>query len=127
MSRVSLAALATFFLLICIAIAGSYWRFMHTGAYQLEYEASCDVETEQCFQYVCDPEAEDPSLCEVPPFKLVTKHASDYQRECGDSIVDCTAAQSCLEEDRYCSVMYCDADTVTSDTECVSPEESLEL
>lgn len=84
----------------------------------VEYEGICDPVTEKCFIGCEDDE------CTIEYYySEIVKYAPDLQRECGNDITDCEAANICLPNDRECLVTYCDSET--DGDVCSSPNEEL--
>lgn len=113
-SRSKRLIFATILLLIGSIAYGSY-RFFIAHNYVLQYEASCDPISEQCFVYTCTEE--DGVDCEPYTYKLMYKYAYDVRNACGTDVRDCAAATQCQPSDTLCTIEYCDP---TVD-ECAGP------
>lgn len=81
----------------------SYDRFMVKHDYMVTYERDCDPATESCY-IGC----EDDECTEEYYYSLIEKYAADVYGECGPDITDCEAASVCLDEERSCTITYCD-------------------
>lgn len=104
--------------LIALSAAASYYRFIVSGDYVVEYEGECDPATESCFEG-CEDDA-----CEITyPYKSMQKYAADLRESCGPDITDCEAASECLPSDRECTVAYCDPAELGEDEACLVAEE----
>ncbi len=105
-----------FFYIVAVIIfmtgAFSYYRFMINQDYIIGYEGVCDPakDMNKCFKG-CDND----DCTEVHYYSKMVKYAPDLYRECGDNIINCESASSCLSDDRYCSVAYCNSE-VNGDT-----------
>jgi len=89
-------------LLIVVISIISYYRFIINHDYVVGYEGVCDPATEKCFQG-----CEDDACTKVYYYSQMVKYAPDLYRECSKDITDCEAANTCLPEDKKCSVTYC--------------------
>jgi hypothetical protein len=99
--------------LIVIMSIISYYRFMVRQDYLVRYEGTCDATIQKCF-IGC----EDDACTKESNYSKVVKYAPDIYKECGEDITDCEAANTCLPNDRNCSVTYCDPKI---DDECTTP------
>jgi hypothetical protein len=81
--------------------------------YLVRYEGTCDATIQKCF-IGC----EDDACTKESNYSKVVKYAPDIYKECGEDITDCEAANTCLPNDRNCSVTYCDPKI---DDECTTP------
>lgn len=108
-----------YILVTLIFIVGifSYHRFMIRQDYVVGYEGVCDpaANPNECFSG-CDDDA----CTEEYYYSKIVKYAPDLYKECGVDITDCEAANSCLPDNRYCSVQYCNpednSDTCAAET-----------
>ncbi len=93
--------------LAILSIASSYYRFIVTEDYLVEYEEECNPEVNSCFIGCKDDD------CSAEYYYcLVTKHASQLMTQCGPDITDCESAQVCLPGEKGdCSVTFCDIET----------------
>lgn len=108
--------------LIALSAVASYYRFVVTSDYIVEYEGECDPALESCFEG-----CEDDACEETYPYKVMHKYAADLRETCGPDITDCTEASMCLPGDQECTVTYCDPDELGEDEAClVTEEEPLE-
>ena len=90
--------------LCVLVIAASFYTFIVSNDYIVEYEGMCDPATNSCFS-AC----EDEECTAVYYHSWVQKQNSDVYAECGPDITDCDAAGVCLPTDQNCSIKYCDA------------------
>jgi hypothetical protein len=104
--------------LVLLSAAASFYRFVVTSDYIVEYEGECDPAAESCFEGCEDDECTEPY-----PYKQMQKYASDLRAACGPDITDCEAASVCLPGDAECSVLYCDPEQLGEDEYCAEPEE----
>jgi hypothetical protein len=104
--------LCTLLPLSVIAIALSWYRFVATENYTVQYEADCDPATQQCFQ------GYDEESNETYYYVKVRKLASQVAAACGPDVTGCASASACLPTDTGCSVSYCSAETVSKDESC---------
>lgn len=88
--------------------------------YLIEYEGECDPATQECF-IGC----EDDACSEEYYYVKVQKYAADLYAECGKDITDCESANTCLADDRECSIIYCDAETDGGGCETLMEKDSL--
>lgn len=91
------------------AVAASYYRSFVAKEYNIQYESTCDPQTESCFYYECTEE--DGEDCESYAYALMQKHANDLYAACGDDVTSCEAAALCLPSDRACERTYCDPES----------------
>lgn len=90
----------------------------------MEAEADCDPYTEQCFIYVCDPEAGEE--CTGDPvedtsyYKLIQRNAKNIPL-CDPNDETCDAL-TCPEGELECSFTLCDPVTAEDGTECNDPD-----
>ena len=109
--------LYTLVTLIFIVGIFSYHRFMIRQDYAVGYEGVCDpaANPNKCFAG-CDNDA----CTEEYYYSKIVKYAPDLYKECGEDITDCEAANSCLPDNRDCSVRYCNpednSDTCAAET-----------
>ena len=89
--------------LMIIVSAFSYFRFIINNDYLIGYEGTCNPATEKCFTGCTDD-----ACTESYYYSQMIKYAPDLYKECGKDITDCEAANTCLPEDRNCSITYCD-------------------
>lgn len=80
-----------------------YNRFIVRHDYIIGYESECDPAIQSCF-IGC----EDDTCTEEYYYAKAQKYAPDLLSECGKDITDCEFANMCLENDRFCSIIYCD-------------------
>ena len=118
MTKLSRVLLAIVVVGTIVSVVFSIERFLIRKAYIIEYEAQCDPLVEQCFVRSC--EGLDDS-CRPATFKILKKYARDLARDCGSDVQTCAQAQTCLETDRSCEILYCDEETVHEDTVCAQP------
>ena len=102
--------LYTLVLLVTLATAASYYRFIELQDYTVTYEVDCNPEERNCF-IGC----ENDECTEQYYYKLVTRMSTDIEAICGQDITDCEAAAYCTEGERQCSLEYCDSDDEFSD------------
>ena len=108
-----------FFLLILlfaviIVVFLSYNRFIVRQDYIVGYEGNCDPALESCFVG-----CEDDECTSKYYYTKMQKYEPDLYAECGADITDCENANICLQNDRDCSIVYCDEKIKTKDEECV--------
>jgi len=94
----------TIAVLVFVVGVFSYYRFMIKQDYMVGYEGVCDPVTEM---NKCFAGCNDDDCTEEYYYSKMVKYAPDLYRECGEDITDCEAANSCLPDDRDCSVTYC--------------------
>ncbi len=87
----------------------SFYRFMVNHDYLVSYEGSCGPSAEKCFLG-----CEDDACTTEYYYTKIVKYEPDVYKECGPDITDCEAANTCLPEDKECSITYCNPET--SDT-----------
>jgi hypothetical protein len=102
------------FFIILIGVI-SYYRFMIKYDYIVEYEGVCDPTMQNCF-VGCDDDA----CTEVYFYSKAQKYAADLFAQCGNDVTDCEAANTCFQEDRHCSITYCDPKN--DDNLCETPQ-----
>jgi len=114
-------------LLIFVIGVFSYCRFIIKHDYVVGYEGVCDlaINTNKCFAG-CNDDA----CTEKYYYSKMIKYASDLYKECGEDITDCEAANSCLQGDRDCSVVYCnsevDGDACATETDIQNSKDDIE-
>lgn len=102
--------------LAVLSVASSYYRFMVTEEYLVEYEGDCDPEENNCFVG-----CEDDACSSEYYYSLVTKNASHLIAQCGNDISDCESAHICLAENsEECSISYCDPEQGGSNCETIN-------
>lgn len=112
--------------LTLLFLAASFYRFMVSYDYLVSYEGFCDPYTESCFLYCED------GACTEPFYStFVERRAYTLRELCGNTILDCAAADTCLPDEPDCSVTYCnprrddDCETLTrSDMPTVDESET---
>lgn len=103
--------------LVFIVGVFSYYRFMARQDYVVGYEGVCDpvANANKCFEGCGDD-----ACTEKYYYSKMVKYAPDLYEECGEDITDCESANSCLPNDRECSVTYCnpevEGDTCATET-----------
>lgn len=100
--------------LLMLAGILSYYRFVVSYDYVVEYEGECDPAEASCYVG-----CEDEECTEVYYYSVVTKHAADLYATCGPDITDCAEASVCLPGDRVCEIAYCDPEEA-ADESCAS-------
>jgi hypothetical protein len=90
-------------LLVIACVGYSYFRFVVTQDYVVEYEGVCDPATHECFKGCPDDACTDPYY-----YDTVRRSAVDLFAQCGKDITNCSAANTCSpQNDRSCSITYC--------------------
>ncbi len=93
--------------LVILCVGYSYFRFVITQDYIVEYEGVCDPATHDCFKGCPDDACTDSYY-----YDTVQKHAVDLFAQCGKNITNCDAANACLpQSNQTCSITYCDPQT----------------
>ncbi len=88
--------------LVIFSVAASYHRFLYSYDYLASYEGPCDPYTEECFVY-CEDEA-----CTEPfYYSTIERSARVIRQFCGDSVLDCAAAEACTDTEEDCVIYYC--------------------
>lgn len=114
--------LYTLLVLVSATVAASYFRFMIYHDYIVEYEGICDPLIETCF-IGC----EDEECTEEYYYSIMTKYVPDLYNKCGNDITDCDEANKCLDEDRNCSIVFCEPTADTGEIcKMISEEEILD-
>lgn len=105
--------------LMILFVSASYFRFIISDDYLVNYEAPCDAESQSCFVGCEDEE------CSLTyNYSLIERAAADLSKMCGKSVVDCSFANSCvLDQSNSCKITYCDR---TTSDECSKPSPSSE-
>lgn len=88
---------------VLLAITASYSRFIIKNDYIVFYEGECDPYQQSCFIGCADDDC-----LEEYFYSKIEKNAHDIYAQCGNSILGCPAANTCLPSDTTCSIKYCD-------------------
>ncbi len=88
---------------VLLTVTASYSRFLVKNDYIVFYEGECDPAEHSCFIGCNDDECTEEYF-----YSKVEKNAHDIYAQCGDSVLDCAASNSCLPSDTSCSIQYCD-------------------
>lgn len=94
----------TLLILLFLAIAASFYRFVVISDYTIYDEIECDPYTSSCFLYCETDECEEPFY-----YAEMTRNAAFYINVCeGLDYYDCDASYDCMPEEKDCTVTFCD-------------------
>lgn len=92
--------------LLLAAVSASYARFLMSYEYLVRYEGPCDPYAQSCFRY-CEDEA-----CSEPfYYSTIERSAAVVRQLCGETVLGCTDAETCLAGEDECRVIYCEQAT----------------
>lgn len=114
-SKILAIALIVFFV---ISISAKHYKFSTAEDFYISSELSCDIETESCFVWDCDPSDEE---CDQTPYKYIWKHAS-YVPECDPTQEECDELM-CTDAEEDCEIIYCSEDTLGEEEFCYNKNE----
>jgi len=101
--------------LLILAGGASYYRFMDSTDYLVNYEGACDPNTAHCYVDCADAECSEEYY-----YTIVERHARDIEALCGPDVSDCEAASTCTVSEKACSVTYCDPVTEADSCEDIN-------
>ena len=107
--------------LILLFIGASYVRFVVNHDYMVAYEGTCDEYTENCF-IGC----EDEECTTEYYYSKMQKYAPDIFAQCGRDITDCESANTCLDGERECSIVFCDPELDGDECELLTEDDFIE-
>ena len=100
-------------LFFVISLGAKHHKFSTEQDFYISSELSCDVETESCFVWDCDPKDEE---CDQTPYKYIWKHAS-FVPTCSPEDEEC-AELSCSETEDDCEIIECSDETLGEEEFC---------
>lgn len=107
---------------LCIfAVSASFYRFILTEDYIVEYEGACDPETESCFVGCSDE-----SCSQSYYYTWIQRNASVVKARCGTNVAQCERASTCEPGEAECSVHYCAPELLTGDEACDNVVQEIE-
>lgn len=118
--------------LVALAVFATYYRFMVSKDYIVEYQEDCDPMTERCFVWHCTPDAEDESeRCtgdedeDTWYYKLSFRKASRVPLCDPNEDEDCQP-MACEEGEKDCYDVFCSEEAKAKyeqEADCSDPEE----
>ena len=99
--------------LLVITTTVSYYHFIVTSEYVVQYEGECDPKTESCFEG-----CEDDTCESIYPYKIIERQASSILSLCGPDITDCPDANVCTNDEMECRIEYCDQEQLGQEEYC---------
>lgn len=92
--------------LLMLTACFSYYRFIIVHDYLVGFEGSCDPEIHSCFTGCNDDGCTDTYY-----YAKIERNAATIRRLCGADVSVCSVAETCLENEKGCTVKYCDPET----------------
>lgn len=125
MKRKSLVLAILFFVVILLAIASAFHRYITKHDYLVEMRVGCDPAIDSCFVGVCDPDmgercSEDRDGASEYSYAVVQRNAQ-YLPACGLNAEDCPIT-ACQVGETECEMRYCTEEDVQAGTACSTPE-----
>lgn len=129
MDKKSKMFLWVFSALIFGSVLISFYRYVLLKDYQIFAHIDCIPTKEACFVWKCDPKAaqDDENACsgnlsqDMRFYKKIQKNAGSIPL-CEEGAPGCPPL-SCIQNERNCTVTYCNEDTLEEGEACSSPED----
>ncbi len=103
--------------LLIFTMAASYYRFVVLDDYLVSYKMDCDPTVASCYLGCQDLIIADISDCptaDVFYYTKVERYAADLIKLCGENITACPFANTCTNQERSCSISFCDPQKIGS-------------
>lgn len=127
MRKSSKILLALFLVMVTISISATYQKYFVLDDFEVEFEIDCDIESENCFVWICDPEIDGEDYCTGDPeddiwyYKYFYRNASDLPN-CDLDDEDCPVFE--CSESEECYEITCSEENLEEfglDGQCVGP------
>lgn len=92
--------------LLIFTASYSFYRFIVVNNYLVGFEGSCDPEIHSCF-IGCNDDA----CTDTYYYAKIERNAATVKKQCGADVSVCSVAETCLENEKGCTVTYCDPET----------------